>query len=484
MTPQDTTARLPARRRLPPRSTTGLTGSWLCSLEDPVQRWSPEMFEIFGTPDGFVPTPEAVLELVYPPDQDCVRRARAWWHSTGRPFTYQLRLVRPDGTRRRVQVRAWVDVDADGTPVRAIGTTRDITEEGRRRPSTTIGRQQAMLLESVTDGLCALDPEGRIVFANEGMCALLGLDDEPLDGPTLHDLVHRDSFGSHEHAPGACCYSGLPHRQVSGIDAAFTRADGTTLTVSYEAATEDGTSLISFRRVVDHDDRGALLHQAQERVRTLLAQRNRLLEEVTGAEERERLRIAADLHDDTIQALRAVALDLQTTRDALADDGARETLASAVSEVLDAATRLRHRMFDLMPPAVDDDLGRATDAYCRLLFAGTEIGWEVVGDTGPLRSDVYVIAYRLLQEALRNVLRHARATRTRIELSSARHTIVLRVLDDGIGWGNGSAAPLNGGMRLVDERARSAGGWARPGLGLDGRGASIEFVLPREGHQL
>src|ERR1700761_7934828 len=97
------------------------------------------------------------------------------------------------------------------------------------------------------------------------------------------------------------------------------------------------------------------------------------LSDAMAAEEGARARIAADIHDDTIQTLGAVALNLQNARDETADDRARAALDAASWHVRDAANRLRRVMFELMPPMGCSDLRAALEAYCSVLFAGTEM---------------------------------------------------------------------------------------------------------------
>ena len=141
------------------------------------------------------------------------------------------------------------------------------------------------------------------------------------------------------------------------------------------------------------------------------------LSDAMAAEEGARARIAADIHDDTIQTLGAVALSLQNARDDAADPDARAALDAASWHVRDAANRLRRVMFELMPPLISTDLRGALEAFCEVLFAGSGMACEVAGEVPEtLDPEVGAVAYRVAQEAARNALRHSGGTHVRVAL--------------------------------------------------------------------
>jgi signal transduction histidine kinase len=210
------------------------------------------------------------------------------------------------------------------------------------------------------------------------------------------------------------------------------------------------------------------------------------LSDAMAAEEGARARIAADIHDDTIQTLGAVALSLQNARDDTADAGAQAALDAAAWHVRDAAERLRRVMFELMPPLSSSDLRGALEAYCSVLFAGSGMAYEVAGD-GPeaLDSDVGAVAYRVTQEAVRNAVRHSGATQVRVTLEHAGDELVVSVSDDGVGLGEyGPDFPDHAGLRIIDQRAGAVGGSVAFETGLDGRGTSVVVSIPLGGDEL
>ena len=103
-----------------------------------------------------------------------------------------------------------------------------------------------------------------------------------------------------------------------------------------------------------------------------------------------------------------------------------------------------------------------------------------------LPTQIEVAAYRLIQEALRNVVRHSQGARVRIDHSPHLAIVFIgRVSDDGIGLGDGvSASSGHAGLEILRQRAQAVGGIAVLGSGLDARGASVELRLPLEPMQL
>jgi signal transduction histidine kinase len=196
------------------------------------------------------------------------------------------------------------------------------------------------------------------------------------------------------------------------------------------------------------------------------------------AEERARERIAAELHDDTLQALAAVALTLSNAGEKMSSDIDRDLLADAEIEVRAVATRLRRLMFGLMGPAADRDLRSAVADYCAALFPETGIGYELVGDVGEIDRGTCLVAYRLVQEAVRNALVHSGGTCVQVSLARTPSELLLQISDDGVGIGDHPVAPTHAGLRIVRRRAEAVGGSARVGPGADGHGTCVDLRLP------
>jgi signal transduction histidine kinase len=224
-----------------------------------------------------------------------------------------------------------------------------------------------------------------------------------------------------------------------------------------------------------------LLQTSLQEVQALSGQRGALLRDLAAAEERERLRIAADLHDDTIQSLDAIRLTLERAQSETADEAVLGTLADAENQVRRIGERLRQLMFELMPPIAECDLQTAVESYCAVVLVDGPLAYEVSGGPHGLAGDKHLLAYRLVQEAIRNALKHSRGTRLRIAFEVAADELVATVSDDGVGLPGGpETEPTHGGIRIMRQRAQAAGGATVFGPGLGGHGLSVAFHLPVE----
>lgn len=206
----------------------------------------------------------------------------------------------------------------------------------------------------------------------------------------------------------------------------------------------------------------------------------RLLDDLTKAEECERARIASEIHDDTAQVLGAVSLRLERAQSEVGDRIAKQALGRASEEVRQATVRLRSLMFEIMAPAENETLGAAIGSYCSVLLADTGISYQLDGDAESLPRKDLLLTYRLAQEALRNVVKHAQAARVQVRLRQGEEGLSMRVADDGVGLAATVASDptIHAGLRMIQQRAAAAGGGAETGAGLEGRGTSIEVRMP------
>ena len=180
------------------------------------------------------------------------------------------------------------------------------------------------------------------------------------------------------------------------------------------------------------------------------------------AQEDERARIAADVHDDSVQALAAVELRLGLLRRQLAD-APREQLETAEAlsaSVSEAIGRLRALLFDLESPAVETDLASALEVAAENTFED-HLRWRVTGDTHlDLPPGQRVTAYRIAREAMANVVRHAEAHAVEIRLGRSEGGVEVVVEDDGRGFDPATVEPRPGhlGIPAMADRATIAGG--------------------------
>jgi two-component system, NarL family, sensor histidine kinase UhpB len=182
------------------------------------------------------------------------------------------------------------------------------------------------------------------------------------------------------------------------------------------------------------------------------------------AEEEERKRIARELHDETAQSLAALLIRIRLARD-VDDREARATLLDELrSEISAALEGIRRFARGLRPPALDElGLVPAIDAHVRGLSeaVGIPIRLEADAIDGVLWPQAELALYRIVQEALSNVIRHAGATRATVRITRDEAAVAVTVEDNGHGFRPGEIMSRDGsglGLYGMQERAEYLGG--------------------------
>lgn len=225
---------------------------------------------------------------------------------------------------------------------------------------------------------------------------------------------------------------------------------------------------------------GDLLSIAVERSR-LFARSSEL-----GAVE-ERNRLAREIHDTLAQGLAAVALQLESA-DAMLEGGVtpaqlRPAVQQALSLVRENLEEARRSVLDLRAATLE---GRSLPQALRVLArdttanGGPTIHFTVVGASVPLSQRVEVGLYRIIREALANVLQHAAARNVNLRLVATAQSVRCTIRDDGSGFDTDQMPPGHFGLIGVNERAHLLGGTLRV-TSAPGRGTQIDVTIPLGG---
>jgi signal transduction histidine kinase len=202
------------------------------------------------------------------------------------------------------------------------------------------------------------------------------------------------------------------------------------------------------------------------RYRTLMEQRENLramAERVVAAQEQERQRISRELHDDLGQALTTHLLELRNLQSdlTLPVEVMFERLQALHDQAFEISVKIRTLARDLRPPVLDAlGLKDAMQTYCTEFSRRTHlpIHFEVDADLPTLPDAYNLTLYRVLQEALTNIVKHAHATQAWVELSLDDSAINLTVQDDGRGLAEDPIQPRGIGLSGLQERLTIAGG--------------------------
>ncbi|MEQ9322000.1 MAG: sensor histidine kinase [Polyangiaceae bacterium] len=223
--------------------------------------------------------------------------------------------------------------------------------------------------------------------------------------------------------------------------------------------------------------------ELESRVQEATARLRRLMQHVESSREDERMRIARELHDETSQVLAGMRIELAILRRAAREDEALLRSLERLDDLVEASIQAESNIIrSLRPLALDDaDLGDALGAQCDQVRerTGLDIALEVHGDDRVVPAVLITAIYRLVQEALTNVCRHAEATRVAIEVGIDDDELTVRVEDDGCGFDLAEVRPDSFGLLGMKERISGLGGTIEVRSGL-GAGTTIEARLSTE----
>jgi len=205
------------------------------------------------------------------------------------------------------------------------------------------------------------------------------------------------------------------------------------------------------------------------------------------AQEDERRRIARELHDQIGQVLTAVKMNLHTVQRVCGVSEAGSYIRDNIEAVDEALRMVRDLSVDLRPPILDD-LGLVTalrwyvERYRKRTGLEVEVSIELTNQNERFPRDLETACFRIAQEALTNIVRHARATQVSLQLAKHGNVLLLSVKDNGIGFDAKSLrtrAPRVATLGLISmqERAHAAGGTIDIESAAS-RGTEVRFRLP------
>lgn len=207
---------------------------------------------------------------------------------------------------------------------------------------------------------------------------------------------------------------------------------------------------------------------------------------VLNAQEEERRSIARELHDEVGQVLTAIRVELDVAQRAIESAGGSAAPLAEAQTITDGALKTVRNITQLLHPAALDDLGLPTviDAALRGLARRHNLRGELhqVGLPPRLTREVELAAYRIVQEALTNIARHARATRCQVRLTGLDRRLLVEVEDDGIGFVEDTDRPIVArglGLVSIRERAARLGGTFNI-LSSPGAGTRLIVTLPEK----
>jgi len=398
---------------------------------------------------------------------------------TGTSALQTCRLHR-DGSLIPVAVRIVSLRDAEGRVTHRIATITDLRSqlraEGQRlhaEMTRTAGERFRQLADSAPIGILLMDADGACDYANPHWLQITELSIEQAREDGWWDAVHLDDRERVNEA-----WERLMRGEPLSLEFRYQRAGGEIRWVQSRAATllDDAGEAIGYI-AVDVD----VTQQIQQRtaidgfhgrVRALANRLEHLREE-------ERADLVRKLHGTLRQEMTTLKAEIESLRAyaVQADPG----LARANALADGCLQQLRHIAFELQPPGIEDlGLAAAMKRFadeCAAQF-GLKIAVTTTGVPNDLGRRRSLALYRTFQEALTNVVRHARARKIDVQVWMQDGILHLRVSDDGVGMGDQDRGkPGCFGLLATSERLAQLGGTLRV-LGVAGQGTTLDASLP------
>jgi PAS domain S-box-containing protein len=381
----------------------------------------------------------------------------------------EYRIVGGDGAVLWMHIRYRAREHRETRVRRILGIAVDVTELKGAEQALRLSeeRHRAFFeLSAVGAGEVELT-EGRFLRVNDALCQMVGYSRDELLRMRFAHLTHPDDLELDREQ-----FQRLVRGEIGDyrIEKRYIRKDGAVIWVQTSTIlVKDaaGAPVSAHGMVVDMTES----KQAEQEI-------HRLANHLLHAQDEERRRIARELHDQTAQSLVAMNANLAVleTQPALADQ-ARRVLSETVEMGRQVLQQIRTLSYLMHPPLLDElGLVSAAEWYVGGFSgrSGIEVTLTAAPGLGRLPADVELALFRVLQESLTNIHRHAGSTTVAVDLARDDHHITLQVADDGHGME--AVRPVGVGIAGMRERLRQLGG--RLDIRSSPAGTTVTAVVP------
>lgn len=390
----------------------------------------------------------------------------------------EKRYIRKDGRIVWAIMVASSILGKNGKVLYTIGQMLDIDRQKIAEQSLRESEARfRAIFENANTGIAAIDDNGAVCYFNEAFRSMLGYDAETLKQKNFAEFTHPEDLAQ-EYRLLDEIRSGK--RENYRLEKRYLRADGSLLWIDLSAATirDAAGRILNFIAVVrdinENKQAELALNQSRQKLRALSAHQTKVLEE-------DRKHIAREIHDELGQLLTALKMDVSLLRINFGDNPKLQEKSEQMRKLVDktmdvvrqVATNLRPAALDLgLIPAIEwlaEDFSSRWEIPCTV-----DVGDEEITLSEPLSTTVF----RVVQESLTNIARHANASKVSIALTRDHRMLNLFVRDDGRGFDRVATGQKKGfGFFGMRERVLAVGGK----LSVDsapGKGTTVSITLP------
>jgi PAS domain S-box-containing protein len=343
--------------------------------------------------------------------------------------------VHPDrnGNPQHVEVHSYPILDDKGKVTDIIEYCVDITK--RRRAEKALEENECRFratFEQAAVGVAHVAPDGRFIRVNQRICDITGYTREEMLECTFQDITHPDDLDADLDYVGQVLADEI---STYSMEKRYIRKDGSFVWINLTVSLlrDDSGEPKFFISVIEDITERKL---TEEKLQIYQEQLRSLASELALAEERERRRIAAELHDQISQTLALSKMNLQSLGKSagFTDNSMFNDIVESITNTIE---QVQHLTFDLSSPTLYKfGLEKAIDELLHDQLHKTGVTYEFTYDKSskPLDEDIMVILFQSVRELLINIIKHARAQRITVAIQRDFDNITITVDDDGVGF--------------------------------------------------
>ncbi len=435
-------------------------GYWEWSPVSGRLHWTDQLFELYGLDPSDGIDYERYLSCIHEEDRAAMVSVIESAMRDHQPYSHVHRIVRPDGGVRFIQGNGTVDVDDDGRVVRMSGTALDVTKLKNAELEVRLAEERTRALtDSAVEAIVTIDEAGSIVGWNESATRIFGYELNEIEGESLTKMMPDRYHDAHSAGLQRASTKGEHNLIGRTIEIVGRRKSGEEFPIELSLSKWEVSGRLFFGGIIrDISARKrveAELVEKSEQLRRLAARLQKVREE-------ERTRLSREVHDLLGQALTGLRMDVAMI-ERLVPDQLADTLRPRLDTMKDAIDETVHvvrRISSDLRPGVLDDLGIEAALEWEMMKyqhrTGVECNFDDLTDgEGGLDANQSTAVFRVFQELLTNVARHADASSIMASIERENGQFVMVVEDDGVGITK-SVGALSNSLGVLGMRERLA----------------------------
>lgn len=405
---------------------------WETDLETGVS-WGNEMHQMmYGlTLENEIPNFEEWKSHLHPDDRDwVVKSLHDALASSDNTWITEYRFIKSLGEIVTIYDRTYIVRNSQGKPVRMMGSMMDITERKKAEDALLQSEEKyRTLVEQATDGIFIADNTGKFIIVNSAAVKLSKYTEEELANLTIYDLADPEEIKTNPFK-----FEEMKSELGARSERKLKRKDGSIVDIEINAKfLSDGRFLAFIRDITERKKSENELNSSYRAIRKLTSH-------LQNAREEERTHIAREIHDELGQQLTVLKMDVSWLIKKIKqfENQQLNNKAAEIVQMLNDTVNTIRRISSDLRPVLLDDLGLAAAIEWHLSEFGKRSGIKT--DFFTLESTIEIpraIAtglFRIYQESITNIARHAEATEVMVELFIEDRVVTMAIADNGKGF--------------------------------------------------